>query len=175
MSAARDAMSPVIVPALVVAVLLMMLIEAQLSNYNERLLRARGAIEPPDDVIHLMRVAYPVVFVLMGVEGMARGLADGWTLLVGLPIFTAAKALKLWAIASLGVRWSFKVLVLPDAPLVTTGPYRLLRHPNYVAVAGELIGVAIAVPFSVYLSLTHSTLAFRFFLLTLAAAVRRAA
>ena len=52
-------MSPVIVPALVVAVLLMMLVEAQLSNYNERLLRARGAIEPPDDVIHLMRVAYP--------------------------------------------------------------------------------------------------------------------
>ena len=81
----------------------------------------------------------------MGVEGMARGLADGSTLLVGLAIFTAAKALKLWAIASLGVRWSFKVLVLPDAPLVTTGPYRLLRHPNYVAVTGELVGVAIAV------------------------------
>ncbi len=138
-------MSPVIVPALVVAVLLMMLVEAQLSNYNERLLRARGAIEPPDDVIHLMRLAYPGTFVLMGVEGMAIGLADGSMLLVGLAIFTVAKALKLWAIASLGVRWSFKVLVLPGAPLVATGPYRVLRHPNYVAVTGELVGVAIAV------------------------------
>jgi methyltransferase len=138
-------MSPVIVPALVVAVLLMMLVEAQLSNYNERLLRARGAIEPPDDVIHLMRLAYPLTFVLMGVEGMAIGLADGSMLLVGLAIFTVAKALKLWAIASLGVRWSFKVLVLPGAPLVATGPYRVLRHPNYVAVTGELVGVAIAV------------------------------
>jgi len=138
-------MSPVIVPALVVAVLLMMLVEAQLSNHNERVLRARGAIEPPDDVIHLMRVAYPSTFVLMGLEGMARGSADGGTLVAGLAIFTAAKILKFWAIRSLGVRWSFKVLVLPDAPLISSGPYRLLRHPNYVAVTGELVGVAVAI------------------------------
>lgn len=138
-------MSPLVVPALVVAVLLMMLVEAQLSNYNERVLRARGAIEPPDDVIHLMRLAYPSAFVLMGIEGLARGSVSGGSLLAGLAIFTAAKALKFWAIASLGVRWSFKVLVLPDAPLVSSGPYRVLRHPNYVAVTGELIGVAVAV------------------------------
>ena len=138
-------MSPLVVPALVVAVLLMMLVEAQLSNYNERVLRARGAIEPPDDVIHLMRLAYPSAFVLMGIEGLARGSVSGGSLLAGLAIFTAAKTLKFWAIASLGVRWSFKVLVLPDAPLVSSGPYRVLRHPNYVAVTGELIGVAVAV------------------------------
>lgn len=138
-------MSPLIVPALVVAVLLMMLVEAQLSNHNERVLRARGAIEPPDDVIHLMRLAYPSAFVLMAIEGLARGSVSGGSLLAGLAIFTAAKTLKFWAIASLGVRWSFKVLVLPDAPLVSSGPYRVLRHPNYVAVTGELIGVAVAV------------------------------
>lgn len=137
-------MSLLIAPTLVVAVLLLMLVEAQLSNHNERLLRARGAIEPPDDVIHLMRIAYPLSFVLMGAEGMARGALDGGTLLVGLTVFTIAKALKFWAIASLGVRWSFKVLVLPRAPLVSSGPYRILRHPNYVAVTGELVGVAIA-------------------------------
>jgi len=138
-------MSPLTVPTLVVAVLLMMIVEAQLSNHNERVLRARGAIEPPDDVIHLMRLAYPSAFVLMGIEGLARGSVSGGSLLAGLAIFTAAKALKFWAIASLGIRWSFKVLVLPDAPLVSSGPYRVLRHPNYVAVTGELIGVAVAV------------------------------
>ena len=41
-------------------------------------------------------------------------------------------------------RWSFRVLVLPGAPLVTTGPYRYLRHPNYLAVLGEFAGVALA-------------------------------
>jgi len=55
-----------------------------------------------------------------------------------------SKALKFWAIASLGGRWSFRVLVLPEAPLVTRGPYRFLRHPNYIAVMGELLSVALA-------------------------------
>ena len=57
--------------------------------------------------------------------------------------FVLAKALKYWAITTLGPRWTFRVLVLPSAPLVATGPYRWLRHPNYVAVAGELIGAAL--------------------------------
>jgi methyltransferase len=49
----------------------------------------------------------------------------------------------MWAISTLGVRWTFRVLVIPDAPLVTSGPYRLLRHPNYAAVIGEIIGIAV--------------------------------
>jgi methyltransferase len=54
-----------------------------------------------------------------------------------------AKALKAWAIQALGVRWTFRVLVLPGVPLVTRGPYALMRHPNYVAVVGELVGAAL--------------------------------
>jgi methyltransferase len=57
-------------------------------------------------------------------------------------VFVVGKTLKYWAIASLGRRWTFRVLVPPDARLVTTGPYRYLRHPNYVGVAGELVGAA---------------------------------
>ena len=41
------------------------------------------------------------------------------------------------------VRWTYKVLVVPGAPLVASGPYRWVRHPNYVGVLGELIGVAV--------------------------------
>jgi methyltransferase len=51
--------------------------------------------------------------------------------------------LKFWAIASLGTRWTYKVLVIPALPLVTTGPYTWMRHPNYVAVLGELIAMAL--------------------------------
>ncbi|MGE0447445.1 MAG: isoprenylcysteine carboxylmethyltransferase family protein, partial [Vicinamibacterales bacterium] len=64
-------------------------------------------------------------------------------LLAGLVLFAAAKALKYWAIASLGERWTFRVLVPPQSPRVTNGPYRWLRHPNYVAVIGELLGFAV--------------------------------
>lgn len=126
----------------VLAVLLLMAGEAVLSAFNEKLLRARGAVEPPGDVIATMRWAYPAMFVAMGVEGALTGPAPRNILLWGLALFGAAKALKIWAIAALGSRWSYRVLVLPGVPLVTSGPYRFIAHPNYLAVAGEIASVA---------------------------------
>jgi len=129
----------------VIAALLIMAGEAALSAFNERQLRAQGAIEPEGDVISTMRWAYPLSFVAMGVEGALTGPAPRELMMYGLALFGVAKALKLWAISSLGSRWSFRVLVLPGAPLVTSGPYRFLSHPNYLAVAGEIASVALIV------------------------------
>jgi methyltransferase len=53
----------------------------------------------------------------------------------------AAQGLRYWAIATLGERWNTRVIVLPDAAPVTAGPYRWLKHPNYVAVVLELFCV----------------------------------
>jgi methyltransferase len=88
-----------------------------------------------------MQVAYPAAFLAMIVEGLFRepGLP---TIGGGALLFGAAKALKWWAIGSLGRCWTFRIIVVPGAPLVASGPYRVLRHPNYVAVAGELVAVA---------------------------------
>ena len=52
-----------------------------------------------------------------------------------------AMALRYWTIATLGDRWTTRVLVLPGAPLVTGGPFRFLRHPNYLAVAVEIFAI----------------------------------
>jgi methyltransferase len=60
----------------------------------------------------------------------------------GILVFLGAKALKYWAVFTLGPRWAYRVLVLPGAPLVTGGPYAWVRHPNYLAVVGEIAGVA---------------------------------
>lgn len=128
-----------------VANLLIMGGEAILSAFNEKVLRARGAVEPDGDVIHIMRWVYPGAFILMGVEGALTGPAPKTLLMVGLAIFGLAKALKVWAISSLGWRWSYRVLVLPGQPLLSTGPYRFLPHPNYLAVVGEMIGVSLIV------------------------------
>lgn len=127
------------------AVMLIMVGEAALSSYNERLLRARGAIEPPDDVYRTMQWAYPALFLAMAIEGGFRGPAPPNLLVPGLAVFGFAKALKISAITALGVRWTFRVLVVPDAPLVESGPYRVLRHPNYLAVAGEIVSMALIV------------------------------
>jgi methyltransferase len=128
-----------------VLVVAMMLAETWHSRRHEAALRRRGAVEPPGDVYRTMQWAYPLAFVAMAAEGAIAGPAPGATTLAGAATLVAAKALKLWAIASLGQRWTFRVLILPGAPLVTTGPYAFLRHPNYVAVAGELVGMALLV------------------------------
>ena len=128
------------------AVFVPMLAETFLSHANERRLRARGAIEPDADVYRWMQLAYPGCFVAMLAEGAIRGSQEGWWLVGGAIVFVAAKALKSWAIATLGPRWSFRVLVTPGVPLVATGPYRWLRHPNYAGVLGEIAGVALMAP-----------------------------
>ena len=126
----------------VLATLLIMAGEAVLSSFNEKALRARGAIEPKDDVIDTMRWAYPGAFIAMGIEGALIGPAPRDVLLAGLALFGFAKALKIWAMSSLGSKWSYRVLVVPGDPLVKTGPYQFISHPNYLAVVGELVSVA---------------------------------
>jgi methyltransferase len=135
----------------------LLLAETRLSARNEAELRRRGAIERKGDVYAAMAFAYPLAFIAMGLEGALRanvelrtsnvlgpgafGLGPG-VFLSGVLLFAASKALKYWAIGALGPRWTFRVLVLPGVPLVETGPYRYVAHPNYVAVVGELVGTA---------------------------------
>jgi methyltransferase len=127
-----------------IVMLVVMVIELQISTRNQRYLQTMGAIAAPDPVFPVMRVAYPGVFVAMALEGSTH--AAGTVLpILGASVLLLAKAFKAWAILALDGRWTFRVFVLPDAPLVTTGPYRWFRHPNYIAVTGELIGFALLV------------------------------
>jgi methyltransferase len=61
--------------------------------------------------------------------------------LAALALALLAMALRWWAVATLGSRWSTRIVVLPGVPPVTAGPYRVLRHPNYLAVVVELLAV----------------------------------
>ena len=120
-----------------------LLVETWWSRRNEIALRARGAVEPADDVYRSMRIIYPGMFLAMAAEGVLRGAAPPAIVAAGIVVFLASKALKWWAIFALGDLWSFRVLVLPGEPLVARGPYRYLRHPNYVALAAEIIGAGL--------------------------------
>jgi len=138
-------------PALTVAiimvtgVLLLMLVEFWISRRNERVLLELGAIEPPDPVYKAMRIVYPGTFVVMAIEGALTSSFDNRIVIAGVIVTVAGKLLKAWAIRSLGDRWTYRVFVLPGAALVTGGPYRWMRHPNYVGVIGELVGFALLV------------------------------
>jgi methyltransferase len=128
-----------------------MLAEARVSRAHEQRLREAGAIAPPGDVYRAMAVLYPGAFLAMTIEGVWRAAAGpatsggpAWPV-AGVLLFAAGKALKVWAIRTLGVRWSFRVYVQAGQPLVGSGPYRYVAHPNYIAVVGELVGTAMMV------------------------------
>lgn len=129
--------------AVFVLVFVPMIIEAALSARHEAGLRAAGAREPAGDVFRAMQVAYPAAFLLMLAEGIWRQASFDKVFAIGLAMLIGAKALKYWTMVTLGPRWTFRVLVPPDSTRVVSGPYRFHRHPNYVAVIGELLGAAL--------------------------------
>jgi methyltransferase len=71
----------------------------------------------------------------------------GWPMLA---VVLAAQALRWWCIATLGHQWNTRVIVVPGAPRVTRGPYRLIPHPNYVAVVIE--GIALPLVHSAWIT-----------------------
>jgi methyltransferase len=80
--------------------------------------------------------------------------ALGWPMLV---LALAAQGLRWWCIATLGPRWNTRVIVVPGLPLVKAGPYRLLNHPNYLAVVVE--GAALPLVHGAWITATCFTLA----------------
>jgi methyltransferase len=62
---------------------------------------------------------------------------------IGVAVFAVGKALKWWAILTLGRAWTFRVIVVPAAKRVRSGPYRWFDHPNYIGVVGELVGATL--------------------------------
>ena len=127
---------PVLILALVT---LQRLGELWLSNRNTRRLLARGAHE-------VGAAHYPLI-----VAVHALWLAALWWFAPGRPIdgfwlalFVLLQLTRVWVLATLGPRWTTRIVILPGAPLVTGGPYRFVKHPNYVVVAGEIAALPLA-------------------------------
>ena len=114
------------------------LLELALSRRHERLLRARGAFERGRGHYPLMVALHALWLLSTLIEGLLRG--PGLPALWPIPaaLFLLAQPLRYWAILSLGDYWNTRILVVPGAKLVARGPYRYLRHPNYVVVAVEV-------------------------------------
>jgi methyltransferase len=120
-------------------VALQRLLELRLSRRNERLLRARGAVEKGRGHYPLMVALHTLWLVSTFVEGALRGLELPAYWPVPLALFLLVQSLRYWAIFSLGENWNTRILVIPGAKLVRRGPYKYLNHPNYVVVAVEIL------------------------------------
>lgn len=142
---------------LVLLTALMRLVELRVARSNGRWAFAAGGVESG-------RGHYPVMVALH--VGLLTGcLLEPWVAhrpflpwLAGpmLAVLLGTHALRWWCIASLGRQWNTRVIVIPGLPLVTRGPYRRLRHPNYVAVVAE--GIALPLVHTAWLTALSFTL-----------------
>ncbi|MFC3070132.1 isoprenylcysteine carboxyl methyltransferase family protein [Phenylobacterium soli] len=119
--------------------------ELVLARRNTRRLLARGAVEVAPE-------HYPVL-VGLHFAWLAGLWWWGWDRpadLRWLAVYLVLQALRVWTLVSLGERWTTRIIVLPGAPLVRRGPYRILPHPNYAVVVGEIAVLPLVFDLPVY-------------------------
>jgi len=136
---------------LILAVGVERLIELVVSKRHARWALARGGVEhgrghyPFMVAVHI-GLLLGCIFEVWAAQPPFIALL-GWTML-GLVV--ASQALRWWCVATLGSRWNTLVIVVPGLPLVDKGPYRWLKHPNYVAVVVE--GIALPLVHSAWIT-----------------------
>jgi len=131
--------------ALLSFVTLQRLAELVYARRNTAALLARGAREIASEHYPYM-VAMHVVW-LIGLWFLAAGrpISPVWFV-----VFMVLQGLRIWVLATLKGRWTTRIIVLPGAALVTSGPYRFLSHPNYAVVIGEIAALPLAFGLPLY-------------------------
>jgi methyltransferase len=122
--------------------------ELALASRNTRRLKSQGAIE-------IGARHYPLLVILHGawLIGLWWLAWDRYLSLVWLAVFVVLQGLRVWVIATLGGRWTTRIIILPGAPLIRRGPYRFLPHPNYTVVAAEIAVLPLAFDLPAYAAL----------------------
>jgi len=114
------------------------LAELALARRNTRRLLARGGREFGAAHYPLMVAFHGLWLATLWALGWNVAIVPGW-----LAVFVVLQALRAWVLVTLGERWTTRVIVVDEAPL-RTGPYRIMRHPNYAVVVGEIAVVPLA-------------------------------
>ena len=109
------------------------LAELWLARRNTAALLARGGREVGGGHYAIIVAFHSAWLGGLWLLGSAQPVALGW-----LAVFVALQGLRAWVLVTMGRRWTTRVIVVPGEALVTGGPYRLLTHPNYAVVIGEI-------------------------------------
>ena len=107
--------------------------ELWLSKRNTRLLLARGALEHAPEHYPLIVALHASWLAWLWWSAPLRPIDGFWPAL-----FVLIELARIWVLVSLGARWTTRIIVVPDAPLVRKGPYRFIDHPNYLVVIAEI-------------------------------------
>jgi methyltransferase len=133
------------------------LLELRLSQRNARALFRHGGVEIAPEQ-HLWFVVLHASWLLVVLLFVSPRALPNWWMLAALALLQGA---RVWVIASLGPYWTTRVITVPGVPLVRSGPYRFLRHPNYAIVALEIALLPLAFgawPIAVIFSIANAAL-----------------
>ena len=119
--------------AILAFVTLQRLFELWLSNRNTARLLAQGAVEHGESHYPLIVGVHVLWLIALWWLAPGRVVSLAW-----LALFVLLQLGRIWVLATLGPRWTTRIIVPPDAPLVQSGPFQLVRHPNYLVVIGEI-------------------------------------
>ncbi|WP_462411978.1 isoprenylcysteine carboxyl methyltransferase family protein [Neobacillus sp. Marseille-QA0830] len=127
--------------SLFIFLLLQRFSELCLAKSNERWMKQQGAVEFGSNHYRYLVTMHGLFFVILGLEKLLsnRGLSTVWPGLVFLLILI--EGLRIWAIAALGRLWNTKIIIIPKINVIKKGPYRYIKHPNYLVVFLEFIVV----------------------------------
>lgn len=115
------------------------LAELLIAKQNTQKLLANGAFEIGAEHYKFMVVLHGSWLILLWVLGVQNAVSWFW-----LVIFVALQLGRVWVLGTLKSRWTTRIIIVPDAPLVTNGPFRFFKHPNYIVVVGEIAVVPLA-------------------------------
>jgi methyltransferase len=107
--------------------------ELVVSSYNTSKLVARGAVEVAPRHFKLIVAVHTAWLISLWAFGRDQSVN-----IPALLVYLVLQGFRFWVMWTLGARWTTRIIVLPAHPLVSAGPYRLLSHPNYAVVAGEI-------------------------------------
>ena len=124
--------------------------ELVLARSNEEKLKNGGGLEFGTSHYPWMVLMHIGFFVSLAAEYLLLGKEPSAIWQVWLSLFLIAQAGRVWVISSLGEFWNTKIIVVPGAEPVKKGPFRFMKHPNYVIVASEIL--IIACLFNAYLT-----------------------
>lgn len=135
-------MGNVVTIAVVAAVALERLAELHLSRRNAAWAMAHGGVEVGKGAYRSMAMFHVAFLIACVAEPLLlRRTFTPSLAAASLVVLLGAQALRWWAILTLGRRWNTRIIVIPDATPVTSGPFRWVRHPNYVAVIAEMVAL----------------------------------
>ncbi|MBT2639035.1 MULTISPECIES: isoprenylcysteine carboxyl methyltransferase family protein [unclassified Bacillus (in: firmicutes)] len=132
------------------------LTELVIARKNEAWMKAQGAIEFGQGHYPAMVSIHTAFFIFFILEVIFfdKNLSGYWPALLALFIFT--QVMRIWSLSSLGRFWNTKIIILPGANVIKRGPYKIIKHPNYLIVAIELI--VIPLMFNAYITMAVFTL-----------------